>query len=751
MRREWTIGPVFVLRHAGMPFDWLEDLGAGPHLLAAADAVLGREADLLEAASAAGLPTDRTGGALRTLDAARLPRSPDTGWQRAVRDWREAVAEYTDVYAPEEGRASASLAGTLRRPMVQEAVFLSNPDAYRNMLLPYVGLRHGPDVRLNARWRRARRQLYGYLQRFCGKNETVSFFGPMGYGRVQPGDKAVLHTGRPRRRAVFLSSWAARELAAAVAADRRLRAVLPFRRTGAPGSLPEDRDLLAAAGPQGATLPQLAAPAGGNLRETAVRLSRLVAEGALEYGIAAGPYDLDPLRTMLDALGELPGSAARSHWMDHLERLRRLLRRFADEPFPQRVATVAELESAFTDATGRPARRGAGAVYADRAIYYEECASPFALDIGEDLLHAWARQIAPAMELSAAHGGTAQAAARTQVATLVEPGERLTLRAYAERALPASATDGSRFMAPHVPELAGDPAAHRDDLLASARKLPGDRYALVDLCPMASSADALGDARLLLSRCHHHLLTDGWLATMAEDRAGFSAAADAWLARRPHLVGLDVGRRNKGYYRYPGRRIALRPRSHDDDTDVLHIQQVSVVRAGEGVRALDPEGRELELYLPLSDYVKYPPYAALSSPQVLHAVFSGAREEWPQGPGTAPIPVEVGAVVYQRPQWTLDPADFRGGTPTARFLALRRLAADTGRFVFIRSDTERKPYLVDLESVLAGDLLGHAARDAETLIAEPMLPGPEALWLRDEDGLRYTCELRMQVTGEDVG
>ena len=67
------------------------------------------------------------------------------------------------------------------------------------------------------------------------------------------------------------------------------------------------------------------------------------------------------------------------------------------------------------------------------------------------------------------------------------------------------------------------------------------------------------------------------------------------------------------------------------------------------------------------------------------------------------------------------------------------------RFLFVRSTTERKPYLCDTRSPFALELLAHLVQEGGDLLFEEMRPAPEALWLRDERG-RYTCELRMQAT-----
>jgi len=720
MTRRWTIGPVCVLRHAGMPFDWLAGLGAPDALLRAARLVLDRET-----AVRARAPHEET------LDRALRHGNPDLvpagrTWPELAA-WAGAVQAYHARYTEAEHAARAGLRKALDHERVREAVFLSNPTVYRTMLLPVVT---GP-VPPTARWRRAYRQLYTYLQRFCAKNETVSFFGPMGYGSAVPGRGVRLHTDRPLRHRVFFSAWAARAVARAIAADRRLRADLPFRPTGQPHA---DLGVLADR-PGGASLRVLVTATRRPGKDVAAELARLVSDGAVEFGVAPAPYDVRPLWTMRTALLSLAPSAARDEWMAALDRLTDLLGRIERSPLPDRVELVAALQTAFTELTGQPAIRGEGTVYADRTVFYEECASPFALELGVETLAAWAERITPSLELSVAHGDAVQRAAVERVVEVLGAGTA-DLLDYAERARLAFDAAGSRFAVPHAPDCPVESVA---DLVALGGKLSGDRYALVDLCPTGPRADA----PLVVARVHHHLLTDGWLATMYDDdRVAFSAAAREWVADQPDLVAVDVGRRNKGYYRFPGRYLVLRTPSHADaGPDAVWPRDVTVEYGPSGVRCSTVDGQPLRVYLALSDHVKYPPFAALSHPQVQHARFSGAD----------PMPeVRVGEVLYQRPRWTLDPERLRLPTAAARFLELRRIAAETGeRFVFVRTAAERKPYLVDLACVLAGDLAGHVARAGGELVAEAMRPRPDELWLRDGRGRRYTCELRVQVIGLD--
>jgi hypothetical protein len=264
----------------------------------------------------------------------------------------------------------------------------------------------------------------------------------------------------------------------------------------------------------------------------------------------------------------------------------------------------------------------------------------------------------------------------------------------------------------------------------------GGRYALPDVC-LARMPD--GSFDVLLARVHHHLMLWSWLGIFHGDRARFEASARRWLEREPTAAGvvaMSFGRRNKGFYVFPGRRVVssamdpLEPGEHPIAVTELSVQ----VEGGRSVLR-DAAGKVLHLYLSLADFTTFPPYAALAHPLVLHAPL--------RSPGTTPR-VRVGDALYQRARWVAEVSSLQklGGFELMR--AVHRLAQERGwpRFVFARVEGERKPFLVDTRSPFAAELLKHLAKAGASF--EEMSPSPEELWLRDERG-RYTFELRMQA------
>ncbi|WP_171166069.1 lantibiotic dehydratase [Streptomyces sp. I05A-00742] len=719
----WRMSPVFVLRHTGMPFEWLEELGVPDAVVDAADRVL------------------------------RTPE--DTA----------ARAEFVRSYGDARNRLRRMLRATAARPEFRAAVFLSNPGMYEGMLTGWLAREHVPDT---SRFRRVERQAYLYLQRFCGKNETTSTFGPMGYGEVDDG--TGLRVERvPVRRSVQLTRWALEELARAIGRDPGLRAHIPLRRSLlADDTLPEPPDgrpwppeapaVWRHLGAGAASLAALAAETGLPARALAGALRSLAAAGLVHRGLLFPAEDTDGLGGLGRALAALPAVPARTAWADELRDVARELAAFrdagdAEDAAERRGVLLAALEKRFTALTGSAARRGAGQVYADRLLLFEEASSPFRIGVGAGLARRIEAAVAAGLDLSAAAGAQAQRAQREQAARLLRSaGRPLTFVVYAEAARPPGELR-SAFGTGAEPLLVKPMATGgvaEIDLPVPADTGPLSRYALPDLCLLGSCPEEVAAGpRVVLARVHHHLLLRGWLTTFAEAPERFDRQVREWLegcAEGRITRALATTRRNKGFYRFPGRRVAITPADHEGRPGLVPASRLWVGPGPDGLpRVTDESGEPVLLYPPLADLTAYPPLAALTPTPVLHRPVRRADgAEAPLGR------VRVGGAVYQRASWTLPTAPLAGLRGADAFLAVRRLVSERRlpRWLFVRVGGERKPVLVDTRSPFAADVLCHLATGASasgesSCRAEEMLPGPGDLWLRDERG-RYSCELRVQ-------
>ncbi|WP_338865468.1 lantibiotic dehydratase [Myxococcus stipitatus] len=763
MSERWTLGDVFVLRHAGFPFDWLESLGVSDEVVEEAKRLLEDERALVDAVRAQG----DDAGSRALQEALERGLRPTLKSQHGA-DLRESLARYLArreslqaCYGHERLALRSRLRERAADPGIQEAVFLSSPAMFDNVWARYL---RGDERKDTSDSRRVERQVYTYLQRFCAKNETTSFFGPISYGERTNEDSFDVRTvpSEDTGRRTFFSFWAVTELARAVGRERSVRAHLPLRLnplfTVSPGRaacdalklevpLPESAERLLAVLKEHPTPAAAAKVLGVPVEEVERSALPLVKGVLLLWGLSFRPNDFATFESVRDCVAALPELDARTRWLERLDTLARLKAEFESADLSRRRVLLLELEAHFTQATGKPARRGEGQVYADRLILYEEASSPFRLRFGRRFTEELEAALTGPLELSAAYGEQVQRGFREQVRDALGEGSApLDLLDYAVRLRPDQVS-GSRFSPVPPVLLDEDGARHRAlpvDFLGTST--PGGRYALPDVC-LAAKKEGAG-FEVMLARVHHHLLLRSWLSAFFPSRERYSAVASRWLEEDPAakgLVGLSIRRRNKGFYVFPGRRLVY------SVSDVLDVEEgaltpgdVKVLPTPQGPALVDAHGTRLHLYLPLDDFSSYPPFAALAHPQVLHAPLRTKGSHLPR--------LSVGGAVYQRERWELSSARLARASGFDLFLATQRERNERGwpRFVFMRSSKERKPYLIDTASPFALDLLSHLSREAERLSVEEMYPAPEQLWLRDTRG-RYTCELRMQLTRWTAG
>jgi hypothetical protein len=117
-----------------------------------------------------------------------------------------------DVFgAPDE---SAQLAEVAADPAFGEAVIWQNRSAYRTAVVKIAGRGTEP----GSRRRQRDGVVAGYWQRYCAKNDTVGFFGPLAWGTVRDDGPAVAvrSRGLVASRAVHFESWCLEALVRAV-------------------------------------------------------------------------------------------------------------------------------------------------------------------------------------------------------------------------------------------------------------------------------------------------------------------------------------------------------------------------------------------------------------------------------------------------------------------------------------------------------------------------------------------------------
>jgi amino acid adenylation domain-containing protein len=768
---DWALWRTVCLRAAGLPIRLLAALG---------DAELARAADAVVAARPAG---DR--GALEL-----------------------AQAGYDAEFPAAVGRLATALHQAAALPELREAVAWQNRHALATGI-DVLERRAGRPDRRNTKHRQHEALVASYLQRYCAKNDTIGFFGPVSWSQIDDGPGIrVTHTGPAgslAARVTYLEGWAVRAIMAGhVAALRpwlvprrmpfldvdgsmlRLPLAPPAALTPAEAAVMRAADGVRDARDIAAAV--LADPAAGvgDAAEVFAVLERLADRHRLAWRLDIAPQDIRPERAAAAALARVTEAGVRAPAEAALGQLTaardELAAAAGDAP---RVATaMAGLEATFTRLAGVSPTRRAGAPYAGRTVAYEECQRGDVVRLGEGTLDGiraalalvldsarwfaadcgerFARHFDEVYRQRAAALGTdavpfadfwllANDALFDRAPGLIEPAVvELRQRWSQVLGLPPG-TRQARLRAPELAERA------RSAFPARPRPWPMAAHHSPDL--MIAGADAAGTGPLtwVLGELHPSVVSMRFASWLE-----FHDAPDALRAALRHDLGAstvflaetaeDGGpcSRLSNVLTSPGDlRLVF---GHDscgyDPGATLTVGECDLVGSPAGLRVRRRDGTfDRGLLEVVGD---------LLSAQVAHAFRLTP-------PGAHAPRVTVDDLVVSRESWTFPaagPAFDATADESARYLQARAWARDHGlpRHVFLRCTGERKPIYADLTSLASVDLISRALRRSRreagagaTMTVTEMLPAPEQAWLADAEGRRYCAELRMVAVDQKQG
>ena len=129
----------------------------------------------------------------------------------------DASAVYAAEFTAAVRRLSASLHEAATLPALREAVAWQNRHGLTTGI--DVLVRRGPEpVKRNTKSRQHQALIASYLQRYCAKNDTIGFFGPVGWSQFDDGRGIrVTHAaaeGILAARVTYLEGWAVRAIMA---------------------------------------------------------------------------------------------------------------------------------------------------------------------------------------------------------------------------------------------------------------------------------------------------------------------------------------------------------------------------------------------------------------------------------------------------------------------------------------------------------------------------------------------------------
>ncbi|MFI0165558.1 lantibiotic dehydratase [Streptomyces sp. NPDC017095] len=638
-----------------------------------------------------------------------------------------------------------------------------------------------------------------YWQRFCVKNDTIGFFGPVGWGSFDTDRRGVeVHpgTGLVAESRVYFSSWSMDALAKAIDRDPRVRWWTP------PRQVPFVRVADAAVHLPGRPPQPVAEPALTVLRlcdgrrtpaEIAASAARELGRdlpdqevtGALEWlvsrrligwklDVPAGTYPERELRTLLERIGDPAVREPALAALAVLEAGRDRVERAGTDP-EELTAALAALESDFAGITEVAAVREKGARTApNRALVYADCRRSATATVGAAVLE----QLAPLeLCLTAARWMTRRYAeavgARIHEAyrALRERHGQVDLGSLWFACLPAphpqSFADAERVQAElreRWGRIIDAPAGARRVSLSSAdiagrvrEAFPEggagwslSRYVSPDLMIVAEDLDGVerGEFQLVIGELHvaMNTLAQSLFVHQHPDRGQLidettrDFPGPRLLPMLPKELPLKWSARSRQSLDRPeDHYVALADHSVDPHRPrTVRSADVRVEEREGGLSAVLPDGSVFDLL-----------------DVFCHALTNRVMDRFTlRADGDHSPRITIDSTVVARETWrfTGSALDFADDKSEARRFVRARHWRDTHelpRFVFVVSPTEPRPFFVDFDSPVYVNILAKAARrlarkdpDARLTVTE-MLPTPEQAWLTDDQGHRYTSELRL--------
>jgi hypothetical protein len=718
----------------------------------------------------------------------QLARSADL----AGADLDGAGPAYDAVYADATGRLSSAIADIHAGPGFQEAITWQNPGLAQ--FLHDHDASPGPPRRSKQRQREV--VIASYLQRYCLKNDTIGFFGPVGWASVDPGTAGLAVTPGEHltsRRTTYFEVWAIDKVAAELAKQGRVLGWLRPRRTRSaflagnvlhrPHRQPvtltgaEREVLLACDGSR--TISDVLDSAGWP--GSSAVLARLAGLGALRLDLEC-PADARPERLLRDKLELIADPVARAAALEPVDRMiraRDAVTAMNGDPAGLRRA-LASLAETFEQVTGSPATRRAGENYAGRTLVYTDAVRDVRVELGEAVTRALAAPLGLVLDSARWLLNDIMDRYRKYFADLLD--YEIARVGGAPVPLPRLLTVASPYL--HAPggraELAmasvaelqrrwqqvlGPPSSARrhqvsaDAISARAAECfpvrpvtwSGARQHSPDIMIAAASPDEVERGNFLLVLGEIHLACNTLEARLFFEQHPDPAriVASEQADRGPQRIVLIEAKDHPTVSSRLGPSTILGPGQlywsaaitdsldpPESDT-VMPGAAMTVTRRGEDlVVQLMPSGTELDFFEVIGD--------------TMVGVVVDAFQ--PAAPAAHRPRITIDQFVLSREQWTFSVADSAWAfarDEQERYRLARRWRRDhqLPERVFYRVPVELKPAAADFRSIVLVNLLAkhirqtEAAGHAQYTITE-MLPDLGQLWLTDRQGRRYSSELR---------
>jgi hypothetical protein len=680
---------------------------------------------------------------------------------------------------------------------LREAVIWQNREAFHSGLAQI--FKNASAVKKRDSKRRQHEELVAsYLQRYCVKNDTIGFFGPVGWAKLTNHGEAIVVRPGPKllaERSVYFEMWGLEALAESLMKDRRLRPwIAPrpkssIRVEGRTVYCPQSRPITLSP-PQAAILEacdgdrtawQIAAEINaevGSPEFVYATLWELEESGLIEWnlGTCMTTHPERTLRRLLEKIADQELKAEAIGKLRRLEDARDEVAAAAGDP-ERLEAAMGRLEATFTSLTGKEPTRLAGQSYAGRTLVYEDCRRDLKMELGPEV---WGRLGPPLSLLLESSSWFICEVAQSYRQAFDELYEELARKSgkkeveFSEFWLSGPSlleNQGQRInweIAPQFQqkweevlringterriEFTSQQLRERVEESFKARG-PGLSFACYhnpDVMIAASNAEAIGrgDFQFVLGEVHVGANPIGaplFIQQHENPQELFQAVElDIAETRLVPLIPKQwpdlTPRLLQSFVNAKDYRLEMEPGPYEVEREkVLKSGALVIDRQGEKLVARTRDGR---LCFDLINVAA----PAIGGQLMNNFKMAGPTPHTPR--------VKIDDLVVIRETWRFKAGDLWFAWEKEgwkRFVEARRWIAayEIPRFVFVKAPMERKPVFVDFTSPLYVDWLARivrrsaeAAEEAQVVITE-MLPGLNELWLPDAEGQLYTSELRI--------
>jgi hypothetical protein len=698
-------------------------------------------------------------------------------------------------------RLTAATRGIASDPRFREAVTWQNRAAVRNCLDKVAA-----GEPRNVGGRKHEQVIARYLQRYTVKNDTIGFFGPVGWGAWTEDAKTVSlnvdDARRLSRRTVYFESWAIDTVARMLATDP---AVVPWLSPHAvpenllvertlhrpktdPAQLRDAEALLLSRCDGSRTVRELAAemaqtdqPKLRTEEDVAACLQRWRREGLVTLGFE-GPVEAWPEKTLRMKLSRIGDKTVRDRVMEVLDRLVAAREMVTDAAGDDRRLAHAldRLTEVFEEATGEAAARRHGQMYAGRTLVYEDTVLDGKVGLGRSLRDELASPLGLVLDSarwlvariadeyrdlfigmhrrwSARHGGPAM-----PLSTLLGMATPHLFYSAHNLAGPVRVAV-NEFQERWVKVLDGVPDAHRSIFTSDQLTERIRQEFPATWLPWATAVHHAPD--LMIAAPSAEAVCQGdYLAVLGELHMAFNPF-EARLFVEQHedpegLLTADVADHGDG------RIYLLPPKDWSTVTSRLtppsallsprykywSIRSESAIAPGPRVALAD-----LSVYEETGQLLVHSRNSGFQANllEFLGELLSGAAVNAfkPMAPAPHRPRITIDKMVLARESWTFPATELSWASIRSekeRFLAVRRWRTEHGipERAFYRSPVEVKPVFVEFSSITLVNMLAKVIRNTTAIpdgvvSLTEMLPDIEDTWFQDRRGVASTAELRI--------